>query len=214
MGSLGIRVDLAGRSKTHLSTFLTLAKQQGCIGVIVKIVNNQSDGRVTTPDGLHSLSEACHESGLIFVIDETMTALRCGAPFAHQRPEYRDISKPDLVFFGKALCAHGIGINFDGPCKSRLCIETPSRKMQAVYDWQAIVTQAIHLPMLIDALGVLEMAVAGDCVGRHLRQVAPKKAQSMMEHSNDEEMKIIGGLDSFIFVHKKVSATFPHHECQ
>ncbi|KAF8846863.1 hypothetical protein BDZ45DRAFT_682263 [Acephala macrosclerotiorum] len=216
-GNLGTRVKLMDQSRADLLVFLSEAKQHGCIGVIVEIVNNQSVGRVTTPDELRNLSEACRESGLILAIDETITALRCGAPFAHQRPEYKH-SKPDIVFFGKALRAQGIGINFDGPYVSRLGIDTPSKKMQAVYDWQAVVTQALHLPVLIDAIGVLEMATAGDWVGRatiigqHLRQIALKRAQSMKgdsdESESESETKIIGGLDSFIFVHKHVAATF------
>jgi hypothetical protein len=180
----------------------------------VEIVNNQFDGRVTTSDELRNLSEACRESGLILAIDETITAIRCGAPFAHQRPEYKDSSKPDLVFFGKAMGANGIGINFDGPCMSRLGIDTRLKKMQAVYDWQAAVTRALDLTVLIDAFGVLEMATAGDWVGRskiigqHLRQIVLERAQSMKGDGNESEIETIGGLDSFLFVHRNVAATF------
>lgn len=193
--------------------FLSQAKRQGCIGVVVEMVSNQRNGRITTPDEFHNLSEACRESGLILAVDEAMTAMRCGAPFAHQRPEYKD-SKPDLVFFGKALGAQGIAINFDGLWMSRLGIETRLKKVQAVYDWQAVVTQALHLPVVIDALGVLEMATAGDWVGRariigqHLRQIVLDRAHSMKVDGGEDEIELLGGLESFIFVRKKIAASF------
>jgi hypothetical protein len=213
-GSPAINVKVVGQSMADLSALLSIAKLQGCIGVVVEIVSNQFNGRVTTPKELHNLSQACRENGLILVIDETITALRCGAPFAHQRPEYKDIEKPDLVFFGKALGINGIGINFDGPYMRRLGIEAPSKKSQAIYDWQAVVTQPIYVPVLIDAIGVLEMAKAGDWVGRskiigqHLRDIALERARLLTKDGARSEVGIIGGLESFIFVHKDVAETF------
>ncbi|KAI3120206.1 hypothetical protein CBS147326_9554 [Penicillium roqueforti] len=161
-GNLGIGINLVGHSTASFVIVLSEAKQQGCIGVIVEIVSNQSNGKITTPEEFRMLCEACRETGLLLAVDETITALRCGALSAYQRSEYRDGPKPDLVFFGKALGAQGIGINFDGLLLSRLGIQSPLRKRQAVNDWQAIVTQPLYLPVLVDALGVLEMAVAGD----------------------------------------------------
>lgn len=203
-----------GQSQSELSAFLSTAKLLGCIGVVVEVVNNQFHGRVTTPEELRILSEACTENGLILAIDETITALRCGAPFAYQRPEYKGIRKPDLVFFGKALGANGIGINFDGPYLNRLGIDKPSKKIQAIHDWQAVVTQPLPLPVLIDSMGVLEMATAGDWVsrariiGQHLRQIALGRAQSLRGNGVKSEIEVIGGLDSFIFIHKDVAETF------
>lgn len=188
-------------------------KKQGCIGVIAEIVQNTSEGRLTTPEELCILSEACYTNDLIFAMDETMTALRCGAPFAHQRPEYRK-SKPDLIFFGKALNVNGIGINFDAPYLSRLKISTSLRRKQAVYDWQATVTRALHMPVLIDAVGVLEMAIAGNWVsrskiiGQHLRQIAMQRAQELDIIDNEKETELVGGLESLLFVHKTISKTF------
>jgi len=108
---------------------LSDAKAQGCFGVVVKTVNSQDNGRLTTPTELQNLRDACTSCGLVLAIDETMTAIRCGAPFAHQRPEYQGI-KPDLVFFGKALGAQGIAVNFDGAYFTARCLglDSPQRR--------------------------------------------------------------------------------------
>jgi hypothetical protein len=97
----------------------------------------------------------------------------------------------------------------------RLGIEKDSRKKQAVCDWQAVVTKAVQLPVLIDAAGVLEMAKVGDWVGRSrvigdlLREVVRERVRSMRGGGDEEsEIEVIGGLDSFIFMHKKVAVTF------
>lgn len=201
-------------NKAELLGLLRGQKQQGCIGVIVEIVCNQANGRVITPSELQDLSNACQECGLMFAIDETITALRCGAPFAYQRPEYGGIQKPDLVFFGKALGAQGIAINFDGPYMIRLGIHDPSRRRQAALDWQAAVTTAMTLPVLLDAIGVLEMAAVGKWVerskiiGQRLRGIALKRARFLKDKGGDDDLDIIGGLNSFMFVHKAVAATF------
>ncbi|EXJ92221.1 hypothetical protein A1O3_00771 [Capronia epimyces CBS 606.96] len=215
-GSPSISIRLVDRSPADLVHALSHAKQLGCIGVIVEIVNNQLHGRVTTPEQLRNLMDACKQTGLMLVIDETITAVRCGAPFAHQRPEYRAVGKPDLVFFGKGLGANGIGINFDGPYLQRLGIDAASKRRQAIHDWQAVVTQALHLPVLIEALGILEMATAGDWVGRaqtigrHLRRIAMTRAETLKrdrDPSGDPD-PVLGGLDSFIFIRKDIAATF------
>lgn len=86
---------------------LIVAKQQGCIAVIVDLVNT-SDGSVFPPDDFALLQRSCHQANLFLVVDEAMTAIRCGAPWACQRPEYSQIDlEPDLVVFGKAYASAG-----------------------------------------------------------------------------------------------------------
>ena len=180
----------------------------------MEIVSNQHNGKVISPKELRTLSEACTENGLILAIDETVTALRCGAPFAYQRPEYQDACKPDLVFFGKALGTNGIGINFEGSIINRLAIRTPERRSQAMHDWQAAVTQTLNLTVLVDALGVLEMATAGDwisrgkVIGQRLRHIVRARAQCLKSYNLQNDEEILGGLESFIFVQKDIAATF------
>lgn len=127
-GTPRIGIQLADRTRDDLSRSLANSKKLGCIGVVVEIVNNQCNGRVTTPEELQNLSDACAENGLLLAIDETITAIRCGAPFAFQRPEYRHTRPPDLVFFGKALGASGAAIHFDAPFMQRLGIGKDDHK--------------------------------------------------------------------------------------
>jgi hypothetical protein len=205
-------LQLVNRTKQELSERLRTARQEGCIGVIVEVVNNQYSGRVTTPTEMNNLSEACAENGLLLVVDETVTSIRCGAPFAHQRPEYAEMKPPDLVIFGKALAVSGIGINFEGSVAARLGIATDKHRRQAILNWQTCVTQAVQTPVLINALGVLEMAKAGDWVsrsrviGEHLRETVRSRAGSMLDGLKESE--IFGGLASFLFVKIEVSGIF------
>ena len=205
--------DLENVSYDNLSEQLETAKRKGCIGVIVELVLNQNDGAVIAPQDLAILSRVCVEKRLIFAIDETITSIRCGAPFAYHRPEYiSNIKPPDLVFFGKGLSANGTAINFDGSIIRQFGITTAERKRQALRNWQGMFTRPIQLPVLIQALGVLEMAVAGDwiersrVIGRHIREIIQIRTQgySTIEYSRD----IFGGLDSFIFVRRDIAARF------
>lgn len=86
----------------------------------------------------------------------------------------------------------------------RMNISTAKHKRQALVNWQNCVTQAIQLPILIDSLGVLEMAKEGDwvgrsrLVGRHLRDTALKRAHSLFGWEDEEQ--VVGGLDGLLFV--------------
>ncbi|KAM0269831.1 hypothetical protein ACHAQH_009641, partial [Verticillium albo-atrum] len=102
-------------SKADLRDQLVDAKESGCIGIIIEIVDNQYNGRVFDPVLLKRLRRVCAEVNLILAVDETLTAIRCGAPFSFQREEYAEIDPPDLVFFGRVMCAHGTAINFAAP---------------------------------------------------------------------------------------------------
>lgn len=74
--SIAVRLaDLA--SPPVLLRALTDARRRGCIGVIVEIVQNQASGRVLAPHELHNLREVCKETGLLFAVDEALTAIRC-----------------------------------------------------------------------------------------------------------------------------------------
>lgn len=211
--SIAVRLaDLA--SAPALLRTLTDAKRRGCIGVIVEIVQNQASGRVLAPHEFHNLREACTETGLLFAVDEALTAIRCGAPFSHQRPEYAGTVPPDLVFFGKALVANGVGIRFDAPFTSKLGIRTALDRRNALEVWQYTGTQAMPMPLLISALGALEMAVAGDWVGRskvigrNIRDLVSARARKLIPQWLGGEGKFLGGLESFIFIQIDVSAVF------
>jgi hypothetical protein len=213
-GTPSIGVQLIDQAKDELSQKLAHAKKQGCIGVVVEIVCNQYNGRITSPGELRNLSDACIENGLLFAIDESITAIRCGAPFAYQLPEYSQTPAPDLVFFGKALGACGIGVHFEAPFMQRLGIQGDNHKRLAIRNWQTAVTNALHFPLLIDAFGALEMAIAGDWVarsrviGKHIREIVLERARSLDVQDAQEETEILGGLGSFIFVQIDVAGSF------
>ncbi|KAL2832628.1 hypothetical protein BDW59DRAFT_106505 [Aspergillus cavernicola] len=212
-GPKAIELQIVGASVDDISRQLDMAKSRGCIGVIVEIVANQYGGRVIEPRELENISRLCAEKGLIFAIDETVTAVRCGAPFAYQRSEYKSALPPDLVFFGKALVLSGVAVNFDGSFLKRLAISSAHHKRQAVNNWASIFTQLAPLPLLILALGVLEQAVASNwveratVVGRLLRDEVIKRARK--ELGDSVEVKdVLGGLESFIFVRIDIHGCF------
>jgi hypothetical protein len=88
------------------------------------------------------------------------------------------------------------------------------RKRQAIRNWQNAVTQALPLPLLIDAFGALEMAVRGDWVGRskiigkHIREVVSARAHSLGRNGSGQGNDILGGLDAFLFVQIDVAGSF------
>jgi hypothetical protein len=190
------------------------AKKRGCIGVIIELVQNQAGGRVLKAVELRNLREACSETSLLLGADEALTAIRCGAPFAYQRPEYMCIPPPDLVFFGKALVANGVAIRFDAPFTERLAIRAEREKRNALQVWQYTGSQALQLPLLISALGALEMAVAGDWVGRSetigraIRELVRTGARECGYGALGDDSPILGGLGAFIFVRMDISAPF------
>jgi adenosylmethionine-8-amino-7-oxononanoate aminotransferase len=112
----------------NLRTEIDLAKQAGCIGLVVEIVANRDCGRVILPAELERIGRVCEEKQLLLAVDETLTAIRCGAPFAFQRPEYQDCAFPDLVFFGKGLVAQGTAVNFGGTFLRKFAIQTLEHK--------------------------------------------------------------------------------------
>jgi hypothetical protein len=61
---------------------------------------------------LHNLRKACTEEGVALVVDEVLTALRCGHIFSYSY--YRDIFKPDFVTVGKAMLFCGV-LSIDAP---------------------------------------------------------------------------------------------------
>ncbi|KAK4443628.1 hypothetical protein QBC34DRAFT_498867 [Podospora aff. communis PSN243] len=82
--------------------------------------------------------------------------------------------------------------------------KSSERRPQAVADWQAVVTKAAHVLVLVDALGALEMATARNWVerakviGRHFGRAVRARAREMVEQGecDDEEgreMDLVGG---------------------
>ncbi|CRK29420.1 hypothetical protein BN1723_005441 [Verticillium longisporum] len=190
------------------SSVIEDAKEGGCIGIIIEIVDGQYSGRAFDPVLLKRLRRVCAEKQLILAADETLTAIRCGAPFAFQREEYADVEPPDLAFFGRAMCAHGIAINFAAPFIRSLGIAR-SLQVQAVRHWQNKASKPVLTPVLVQALALVDLAVAGDFpvlswqVGKAVRDfiVDAARKNGCQEHPQS----FIGGLDSLIFVRKDIA---------
>ncbi|KAF4899287.1 hypothetical protein CGCF415_v010558 [Colletotrichum fructicola] len=122
-----ILLHTEGVSDDELRDQLYEATEQGCIGIIIEIVENQYNGRVLDPRLLERLATICAEESLLLAVDETLTAIRCGAPFSFHREEYSHVASPDIVFFGKATGIQGTAVDFDGQFLKRLGILGISR---------------------------------------------------------------------------------------
>ena len=164
------------------------------------------------PQTMELLSCLCATHGLVFAIDEALTAIRCGAPFTYQRTEYSKTKPPDLVFFGKALGLSGIGIDFGGAFARRFSLTEAAKRRKAIISWQGLVTRPVQLADLIEGLGILEMAVSKDWVARSraigglIRQSIKDRLRADGEDGNSEDL--FGGLECLIFVRREIATRF------
>ncbi|KAJ5314438.1 uncharacterized protein N7443_001322 [Penicillium atrosanguineum] len=188
---------------------LVFAKQQGCIAVIVDLVST-SDGSVFPPDDFALLQRSCHQANLFLVVDEAMTAIRCGAPWACQRPEYSQSDlEPDLVVFGKGLCVSGISINFDGAMMKSLGFGKKSQMLRSIRFWRALTSRPVALPVLIEALGILNMAQAEDWPARS-GEIENVIKSFVRDHAKTlcEDNEPVRGLGAMIAVKRDISTHF------
>uniref|UniRef100_A0A8H7KFJ2 Uncharacterized protein n=1 Tax=Bionectria ochroleuca TaxID=29856 RepID=A0A8H7KFJ2_BIOOC len=173
-GSPPLVIDLQ-QTAEDLDSTLTRFKNDGGIALIVQIIESQWPWTVIESKTLQTLSNICSRLKLPVVVDETITALRCGAPFAHQRPDYLEVINPDFVIFGKGLKANGIGVNFDGETLRALSIYQEGDRYRCAFRWHDKHTRAISVPTLIEALFTLDMARDEDWplrsieIGRQIR---------------------------------------------
>lgn len=208
-------------SHADLRAQLNVAKQQGCIGLLLEIVDTQYNGRVIDPVLLQRARRACAEVNLLFAVDESLTAIRCGAPFSFQREEYAGIDPPDVVFFGRALAAQGSAVKFDAPLVRSLGITDQRMRAAAVRGWQqrrpsqnarpvppAVLIQAIAAADLAEGrdFPMLSRAVGQTVRGLVMKHVRKKEACLGDSRPALQQHEVLGGLGSLIFVHKDVAA--------
>ncbi|KAL2825779.1 hypothetical protein BDW59DRAFT_161450 [Aspergillus cavernicola] len=143
-------------SAKSLQESLAEAKRQGCVAVVVDMVSTEN-GAILSPERFKLLKKCCAEQKMWLIVDEALTAIRCGAPFAFQRDKYGE-DKPDLVSFGKGLGVSGIAISFDSPMTRPLGFVRASDILQTIMCWRALVSRPVVTPVLLDALGVLYTA--------------------------------------------------------
>ncbi|KAL2859365.1 hypothetical protein BJX68DRAFT_276724 [Aspergillus pseudodeflectus] len=155
-----------GDSHDALSDSLAEAKRQCCIAVVIDMVSTEN-GAVLAPDRFKMLKKCCAKEKLWLIVDEALTAIRCGAPFCFQRDEYGK-EGPDLVSFGKGLGVSGIVINFASPMTRCLGFVDSDDRHQTIMYWRALVSRPVTMPVLLDALGILYAARDEDWPKRSL----------------------------------------------
>jgi len=97
-----VLIDMDSVHGNSLHDQLRAAKEQGCVAFLFEMVRS-SDGQPMEAEDFQAAATQCEILGLALVVDECLTAFRCGAPFAYQRPEYISKACPDFVLFGKSL---------------------------------------------------------------------------------------------------------------
>lgn len=178
-------------SPEALNKSLAEAKKQGCVAVVVDMVSTEN-GAIFPPERFKLLKKCCAEQKMWLIVDEALTAIRCGAPFAFQRSEYGD-DKPDLVSFGKGMGVSGIAINFDSPITRPLGFVKESDILQTIMYWRALVSRPVVVPVLLDALGVLYTAQQEDWPRRSL-EIRAALCEIIHEYYPDEPVYGLGAI--------------------
>ncbi|KAL8680739.1 MAG: hypothetical protein Q9186_003086 [Xanthomendoza sp. 1 TL-2023] len=186
--------------RTHVPSNINVqvkkAKSQGCVALITEIVR-AGDGKVISERAWKYLLEACEEHGLFLVVDEALTSIRCGAPFAYQLPQYSQHGYPDLVLFGKAVRTNGLAVEWRGSNILKLGIEDQEDRLFTILDWQERLTEMAQASDLLSSWGTLVLAK---------RDRWPQRAQTiggvLRKILGTEGVKAsgIGGLHSLLYL--------------
>jgi hypothetical protein len=145
---------------------LAEAKRRGCIALVIDMVSTEN-GAVLAPERVKMLKKCCAKEKLWLIVDEALTAIRCGAPFCFQRDEYGKEGS-DLVSFGKGLSVRVLAINFESPMTCGLGFVDTDNRHQTIMYWRALVSRPVTMPVLLDALGILSTARDEDWPKRSL----------------------------------------------
>jgi hypothetical protein len=152
--SAAFRTEL--KSKRNLHMKLEHLVRDGCVAVILEIVR-QCDGRVLTQREWNIICVCCQKVGIYLIVDECLTAIRCGAPFAHHLPQYREF-KPSFVIFGKALISSGIAVYWDGVHISRLGYTDSEDILGDLEGWDHKSSRVLQPMVTIQSLGTIRLA--------------------------------------------------------
>ncbi|KAJ5564522.1 hypothetical protein N7513_000764 [Penicillium frequentans] len=197
-------------SRDTLLTKLHTAKQEGCVAVVCDLVN-ASDGSILAPESFHLLRSCCDKVRICLLVDEAMTAIRCGAPWACQRDEYYEKGncQPDLISFGKGMGVSGVAVNFDGLMMRHLAYRKEEQILQTLRFWRAMVTRPIGTPVLIEALGILNVAEAENWPARS-EEIGIAFRVFIRRHAklHGQAKVAIQGLGAFITVDREFSKHF------
>lgn len=141
-------------------------RKRGIIAVVVEIVR-QSDGHLLSQKEWETICECCESAGLYLIVDESLTAIRCGAPFAYQLRQYRKY-KPSFVIFGKAL-APGIAIVWDGLHVKRFGIVDQKDRVHLSTLWDLLPSQVQEPTATLRSWGTIVWAERENWVQRAQR---------------------------------------------
>ena len=175
------------------------AKAAGCIALIVEIVS-ATDGSVINIVTWRLLLSACKEHCLILIVDEALTAMRCGAPFAYQLPHYAEVGFPDLVLFGKAVRTNGIAVEWRGINIQKLGVRKRPKRLETILDWQDRFTAMATAQDLLASWGTLILAQREDWTTR-----APEIGSLLRDMLTREGIRprLISGLHGLICIRRK-----------
>ena len=154
---------------TNIEDQVRIAKESGCVALIAEIVSAR-DGAVISPMDWKHLLNACQKHNLFLVVDEALTAIRCGAPFAYQLPQYQKHGFPDLVLFGKAVKTCGVAVEWRGINAAKLGMEDKDDRVFMALEWQERLTEMAPPACLLLSWGT--MVLAG-------REDWPRRARAM-----------------------------------
>ena len=181
------------KGASSIDVQLKAAKNMGCIALITEIVR-ACDGAVISEEIWKNILRACKKHELILVVDEALTAIRCGAPFAYQLPQYVKWGFPDLVLFGKAVRTNGVAIEWRGINIQKLDI---ADRQYAILEWQERTTEIAQAANLLHSWGTLVLA---------RREGWPQQAQKIGQLLRDIIVEhgirasLIGGLHALIYL--------------
>lgn len=186
--------------KTHHAAGIELqvrkAKRLGCVALIAEIVRAR-DGVVITQTAWKHLLGACEKHNLVLVVDEALTAIRCGAPFAYQLPQFQKHGLPDLVLFGKAVKTNGIAVDWRGINMQKLGIIDPEERLFMALQWQERLTEMAPAASLLTSWGTMILAEKEQWTQRAF-QIGHILRQTI--ESEGIKSSRIGGLHSLIYL--------------
>lgn len=172
------------------------AKLAGCVALIGEIIRAR-DGVPISQVAWRSLLRACKKHNLVLVVDEALTAIRCGAPFAYQLPQYQKYGFPDLVLFGKAVKTNGLAVDWRGINMQKLDVTDPEDRLFLALQWQERLTEMAPAASLLASWGTMVLAQREDWP-RRSRVIG----DLLRDFVQDEGIKstMIGGLHSLLYL--------------
>lgn len=189
-------VIIKTKTPSKIDAQIKNAKKKGCIALIAELVR-ASDGKAISEHAWKSLLTACEKYALILIVDEALTTIRCGAPFAYQLPHYSTHGLPDLILFGKAIRTNGIAVEWRGINTRKLNIKDAEHRLFTILDWQERLTEMAPAADLLTSWGTLLLA---------RKEQWPRRAQRvgtlLREFLAEEGVggSEVGGLHSLIYI--------------